>query len=45
MTREGWIFMALSWTIILSLFAFALFRTLHQRGDSQPPAAGPPDEA
>lgn len=32
MTPAGWIFMGVSWGVILGLFAFALVRTLTTKG-------------
>lgn len=33
MTLAGWIFMIASWTVILGLFTFCLFRTLRPKKD------------
>lgn len=34
MTPAGWIFMLLSWTLILGMFGYCMFRTLHPRSHS-----------
>lgn len=31
MTRGGWVFMSVSWAVILGLFAFSLARTLRRK--------------
>lgn len=33
MNREGWIFMAISWTVILGLFVYSMVRTLSPKRD------------
>ena len=32
MRLEGWIFLVISWLVILSLFLFSLARTLRRKG-------------
>jgi hypothetical protein len=33
MTRDGWIFMLATWTLILGLFLFSVVRTLLEKDD------------
>jgi len=35
MTLAGWIFLVVSWLVILLLFAFSLYRTLRSKDDSR----------
>ena len=37
MSAQGWIFMIGSWLIILSLFAYCMFRTLTAKDDGDGP--------
>ncbi len=34
MRPEGWIFLCVSWLIILGLFAFSMMRTLRKKNES-----------
>jgi preprotein translocase subunit YajC len=34
MQSEGWIFLCVSWLIILGLFAFSMMRTLRKKNES-----------
>ena len=42
MTFDGWIFMLLSWTVILGLFGYSMYRTL--AGKHHEPPSNPQDE-
>ena len=33
MTLSGWIFMLTSWTIIISMFFYCMYRTIRNEGD------------
>ena len=33
MTLSGWIFMLASWTVILSMFFYCMYRTIRNEGD------------
>ena len=45
MTLSGWIFMSISWTVILGMFFYCMYRTLRNEGDDVIRADGQVEES